>query len=84
MKIRVLTVAGLFPVLMSGCVTVMMEVGRKPPTDRLETMLEVGRTNRGHVLEILGPPDGVGQANLIFHPEPRILWQYLHSYSVCL
>jgi hypothetical protein len=57
----------------------MLEVNRPPRTELLETALEPGHTRRGDVLEILGPPDGVGRTKLIFHPEPRVLWQYFHE-----
>ena len=79
MNIRACAVAGLLSIAQLSCVTVAMEINRPPRTELLETALEPGHTSRGDVLEILGPPDGVGRTKLIFHPKPRILWHYVHQ-----
>jgi hypothetical protein len=79
MRLEKLAVVGLLSVSVAACVVVPLDIGRSPRIELLESALEVGRTTRGQVLEIVGPPAGVGRVNLAFHSEPRILWNYVHQ-----
>ena len=62
---------------LAGCFAVPVITGRAPQPERLKTGLEVGRSHRGTVLEVLGAPDGVGMARLPVHGgERRGVWYY--------
>lgn len=59
-----------------GCTAIPIISGTHPPTDRLESSLVVGKSGVGHVLEVLGQPDGTGRARLPMYDGVRSLWNY--------
>jgi hypothetical protein len=63
----------------AACAMMPVRTGTRPRVELVETALEVGKTRRGQVLEILGPPDGAGRASLPMHPEPRAVWNYIEQ-----
>jgi hypothetical protein len=64
---------------MAACAFMPVRTGTRPRVELVETTLEIGKTRRGQVLEILGPPDGAGRVSLPMHPEPRAVWNYLEQ-----
>ncbi len=66
----------LLVLVIPACAFMPVRTGTRPRIELVETALEVGKTRRGQVLEILGPPDGAGRASLPMHPEPRAVWNY--------
>lgn len=75
MRISRLAVIAFLPLSFAGC-SVPVNTGRRPHTHLLESTLKVDNSRRGHVLEVLGPPNGVGRAKLPMHTEPRVTWYY--------
>ena len=63
-----------------SCASTLLRTGTTPRIDLVE-VLEVGETRRGQVLEILGPPDGVGRSRLPVHSKPQVVWNYLSQDS---
>jgi hypothetical protein len=63
----------------TACAFMPVRTGTRPRVELVETTLEIGKTRRGQVLEILGPPDGAGRVSLPMHPEPRAVWNYLEQ-----
>jgi hypothetical protein len=63
----------------TACAMMPVRTGTRPRIDLVEIALEVGETRRGQVLEILGPPDGVGRVRLPMHTEARSVWNYLEQ-----
>ncbi len=61
------------------CAFMPVRTGTRPRVELVETILEVGETRRGQVLEIMGPPDGAGRISLPMHPEPRAVWSYIEQ-----
>ena len=64
---------------LTACAAMPVRSGTRPRIDLVATALEVGKTQRGQVLEILGPPDGAGRVRLPMHPEPRAVWNYVEQ-----
>ena len=62
-----------------GCMTLFVQTGERPRTELLDDALEIGRTRTSHVLEVLGPPQGMGRGMLPMHSKPRTVWAYYYQ-----
>ena len=62
--------------ILNGCGTIYYQTGRSFIPDRLETVLEPGKSSTLKIKEVLGEPFGKGQALMPFHESPRIVWTY--------
>jgi hypothetical protein len=71
--------ATLIALTTAACAMMPVRTGTRPRVELVETTLAVGKTRRGQVLEIMGPPDGAGLVSLPMHPEPRAVWNYIEQ-----
>jgi hypothetical protein len=71
----------LAALLVLGCESMAMQIGRPPRVDRLEASLEPGKSTPEDVMRVLGPPSGVGRSELPIEPVPRPMWAYYFEKS---
>lgn len=78
---RRLVIAGVVLVAVLGCMSGRLEMGAKPPIDRIERDLQAGTSTVADVRRVLGEPDGKGAAMLPIHGGPRTVWSYYYEFS---
>jgi hypothetical protein len=76
-----LAIAALALVAALGCVSNRLEMGAKPPVERIARDLQVGTSTAADVRRVLGEPNGRGAAMLPIHSGPRTVWSYYYEYS---
>lgn len=72
----------LLPLLLeSGCSVTVLNVGRLPQAELLESSLRVGESTPEDVVRVLGPPSGEGRSQTPLEDAPRPMWAYLAERS---
>ena len=66
-------------VLLSGCGTPVLRIGRQPDVSSLDKALQPQVSTRSDVLRVLGEPRNTGGAMLPGHDGPRDLWVYYYE-----
>ena len=64
-----------------ACGVTVLNVGRLPRAELLESPLRVGESTPEDVLRVLGPPAGQGQSQTPLEGEPRAMWAYMAERS---
>ncbi len=79
--VRRAVVAVLGAVLLAGCGSVTISMGRQPDPALLDRELVVGQSTDADVLRVLGPPFGKGRALLPLGAaqRPMTMWDYEYS-----
>ena len=67
-------IVGLLGGLTTGCAQTS-KMGVQPPVERLG-VLELGRSGKTEVRDLLGPPQGEGMSRLPDYPGLRTVWAY--------
>ncbi len=52
------------------------EYGRMPPIETSLSALAKGKSDKGDVLRVLGPPGGYGMARFASGSAPQVIWHY--------
>jgi hypothetical protein len=67
--------------VISGCISARMEMGRRVDPALLETRLQIGQSTRADVLATLGEPNGRGRGLLPIDTSIKTIWSYYYEES---
>lgn len=67
--------------VVSGCVSFQMDMGRPVDPKLLEANLRIGESTRADVLATLGEPNGRGRGLLPIDVTPKTVWLYYYAES---
>lgn len=76
------TLMVLVSILLTGCGTAQLRVGKRPDINALNTSLQVGKSTQPAVQTALGIPDGRGRSMLPWQNSPRTVWTYYYEEGV--
>jgi len=78
---RPLGAALLVGLVLQGCGQLTVHLGTRPPVQRLEDDLVIGRSSSADVVTVLGQPASRGRSQLPVDPEGKIytLWTYFYT-----
>jgi len=67
--------------MVSGCISTRMEMGRRVDAALLETRLRIGESTRADVRAALGEPNGRGRGLLPIDTSAKTIWSYYYEES---